>query len=119
LVSGGKQPDKLGVKLLCEGEEVELATGCDSESMVRCNADVSRFVGKRAQLVVFDAAEGQWGHINVDAFEAADKPLPDASQEFSLSKAVVAESYDDIDYREPLRPQFHFSSGRNWVNDPN
>ncbi|WP_442482859.1 glycoside hydrolase family 32 protein [Aeoliella sp. SH292] len=119
LIGGGKQPGKLGVKLLCEGEEVELATGCDSESMVRCNADVSRFVGKRAQLVVFDEAVGQWGHINVDAFEAADKPLPDASQEFSLSKAVLAESYDDIDYREALRPQFHFSSGRNWVNDPN
>lgn len=119
LISGGNQPGKLGVKLRCGGEEVELATGCDSESMVRCNADVSRFLGKRVQLIVFDQAVGQWGHINVDAFEAAEEPLPDAAQEFRLSKTVLAESYDDIDYREPLRPQFHFSSGRNWVNDPN
>ncbi|MGE3642206.1 MAG: glycoside hydrolase family 32 protein, partial [Pirellulales bacterium] len=39
--------------------------------------------------------------------------------EFALSKSVKPQAYDDIDYSEPLRPQFHFSSGRNWINDPN
>ncbi len=119
LVGGGNLPGQLGVKLKCGRDEVELATGCDSESMVRCNADVSKFVGQRAQLVVFDNATGQWGHINVDAFEGAAEPLPDAAQEFALSKNVESASYDDIDYSERLRPQFHFSSGRNWINDPN
>lgn len=119
LISGGRQPGKLGVKLQCDGEEVELATGCDSESLVRANADVRKFIGKRARLIVFDDATGQWGHINVDAFEAADEPLPEPAQEFALSKAVKSRSYDDIDYSERLRPQFHFSSGRNWINDPN
>lgn len=29
------------------------------------------------------------------------------------------ESYKNIDYNQTLRPQFHFSSRRNWINDPN
>ncbi|MCO6047197.1 glycoside hydrolase family 32 protein [Aeoliella sp. ICT_H6.2] len=119
LVSGGRQPGKLGVRLKVGSEEVELATGNDSESLARCNADVSRFQGQRAQLIVFDDSTGQWGHINVDAFVASPTPLPDDAQQFAFSKSVRAESYDDIDYSEPLRPQFHFSSGRNWINDPN
>lgn len=27
--------------------------------------------------------------------------------------------YPDIDYKEKYRPQFHFTSGKNWINDPN
>lgn len=119
LISGGQQPGKLGVKLKCDGKEVELATGCDSETLTRCNADVSDFLGKSAQLIIFDNATGGWGHINVDAFVASTKPLPDHVKEFAYSESVRAEAYDDIDYSEPLRPQFHFSSGRNWINDPN
>jgi len=119
LVGGGRQPGQLGVKLKCGSEEMQLASGCDSESLIRCNADVREFLGKRAQLIVFDNATGPWGHINVDAFEAAAEPLPDTAQDFAISKSVTSQSYDDIDYSEPLRPQFHFSSGRNWINDPN
>lgn len=29
------------------------------------------------------------------------------------------DSYSDIKYDESLRPQFHFSSKKNWINDPN
>ena len=29
------------------------------------------------------------------------------------------DSYSDIKYDELLRPQFHFSSKKNWINDPN
>ena len=29
------------------------------------------------------------------------------------------ETYSDIKYDESLRPQFHFSSKKNWINDPN
>lgn len=119
LISGGKQPGKLGVKLRVGGEDVQLATGNDSESLARCNADVRKFQGKRARLVVFDDATGQWGHINVDAFVAASQPLADDAQQYAFSKSVKTASYDDIDYSEPFRPQFHFTSGRNWLNDPN
>ena len=29
------------------------------------------------------------------------------------------ESYKDVGYHQTLRPQFHFSSLKNWINDPN
>jgi len=45
--------------------------------------------------------------------------LPEDSQALSL----IATSDEPVDksglYREPLRPQFHFSSRRGWLNDPN
>ncbi|WP_197528582.1 glycoside hydrolase family 32 protein [Aeoliella mucimassa] len=119
LISGGKQPGKLGVKLVCGDIERELATGCDSETLRRCNAEVSDLVGRRAKLVIYDNSTGQWGHLNADAFVGSAEPLADESQAFAFSKLVRAELYDDINYSEPLRPQFHFTSGRNWINDPN
>lgn len=119
LIGGGNQPDRLGVKLKCDGKEVLLATGHDSESMARCNADVRQFVGKPAQLIVFDSATGQWGHLNVDAFQASDQPLPDPAQQFAFHSNLRAEAYEAVKYDQPLRPQFHFTSKRNWINDPN
>ena len=29
------------------------------------------------------------------------------------------DSYKDVDYNQSLRPQFHFTSLKNWFNDPN
>jgi len=30
-----------------------------------------------------------------------------------------ADPYPDVDYRQKYRPQFHFTSKKNWLNDPN
>ena len=36
-----------------------------------------------------------------------------------LDSFQTFDSYSDIKYDESLRPQFHFSSKKNWINDPN
>ncbi|HMP04941.1 MAG TPA: glycoside hydrolase family 32 protein [Lacipirellulaceae bacterium] len=73
----------------------------------------------------------------MSAAGVAEPPLPNAalelgSREHAAGNAdlVAGQSspdsrphgpspYDDIDYSEAFRPQFHFTSGRNWINDPN
>ncbi len=85
LIGGGSLPGETGVKLLCAGQQVELASGVDSETMVKQSSDVRRFIGKTAQLVIFDSAIGGWGHINVDAFTATLEAVADTTKEFALS----------------------------------
>ncbi len=118
-VGGGNLPGETGVKLLADGKEFELSSGVDSETMVKMSYDVSALIGKSAQLVVYDRATGGWGHINVDDFVATDVAVPEPSMEFALADGIVAEAYKSTGYDQSLRPQFHFSSKRNWLNDPN
>lgn len=119
LIGGGNRPGEVGVKLVCDGREVDLATGADSETLLPCSYDVSEFHGKRARLVVFDEARGSWGHVNVDSFCAADEPLPDSTGEFALAEGIPSEAGSDCSYDQPLRPQFHFTACQGWLNDPN
>ena len=38
---------------------------------------------------------------------------------FAFTEGFSASAYPGVDYAQPLRPQIHFSSKRNWLNDPN
>src|SRR5215207_3816827 len=33
--------------------------------------------------------------------------------------STAAAQTDSVTYREPFRPQFHFTPAKNWMNDPN
>jgi len=129
-IGAGHLPGAVGVKLIGDGQEVLLATGFDSETMFRISFDAAAFKGKSARLVVFDNAKDGWGHINVDDFMGTDAPTsdplpevakatPPGSQEFRLTPGFSASAYPGVGYDQPLRPQFHFTSRKNWFNDPN
>ncbi|TWU51719.1 glycoside hydrolase family 32 protein [Rubripirellula reticaptiva] len=118
-VGAGHLPGKVGVNLLVDGKVIELATGVDDESMVMHSSDVKAYVGKSAQLQIFDNATGGWGHINADDFRGTEKPSPDTTKEFAFTGDISATAYPDVGYDQPNRPQFHFMSKKNWLNDPN
>lgn len=118
-IGAGNLPGKVGVRLLIDDKATELATGVDSETMVNFNADVREYIGKTVRLQIFDEATGGWGHINVDDFRGTDKPAPDTTNEFAFTGDISASGYPQVGYDQPNRPQFHFMSKKNWINDPN
>ncbi|WP_193212590.1 glycoside hydrolase family 32 protein [Luteolibacter marinus] len=118
-IGGGSLPGQTGVKLLCEGTEYPMGTGFNTESMIPATFDAEALVGKTAQVVIFDQASGGWGHINADDFEASDEPALAGDGGFRLTPGIPAAALPATGYDQPLRPQFHFSSRRNWLNDPN
>ncbi|MCW1887640.1 glycoside hydrolase family 32 protein [Luteolibacter flavescens] len=116
LMGGGNHPATTGVKLVCEGTEYPMATGFDSESMIPVSFDAQALVGKTATLVIFDQATGGWGHINADNFQGSDEPAPSS---FRFMPGIPRADSPAIGYDQQHRPQFHFTSRRNWLNDPN
>lgn len=50
-------------------------------------------------------------------FGQAQKKL--LTQDVFDSKWRTFQSYEDTDYKQKMRPQFHFTSKKNWLNDPN
>lgn len=118
-IGGGNLPGETGVRIVSGTDDVILGTGFDSETMEEVTVDVSRFVGRQARLVVFDNATGGWGHINVDAFFGTDESAGDPRKDFRFTREIERTNYPDTYYNQPLRPQFHFSSKRGWLNDPN
>jgi sucrose-6-phosphate hydrolase SacC (GH32 family) len=118
-IGAGDLPGEVGVRLLVDAKEIELATGGDSETMELHSVDVQKYVGKHARIQIFDRAQGGWGHINVDDFRATDLPAPSMRKEFALLEGISSEGYPSIQYDQAHRPQFHFCSRKNWLNDPN
>lgn len=118
-IGAGCLPGQVGVRLLCADEKIELATGVDSETMELVSVDVKKFAGQRARLQIFDDATGGWGHVNVDDFRGSDQPVADPGAAFAFTGDISPSAYPEVGYDQPNRPQFHFLSKRNWLNDPN
>jgi fructan beta-fructosidase len=106
LVGGGYHPGRACINLVVDGKVVATATGSDDEHLDWYTWDVSAVRGKKGILEIIDNETGQWGHINVDQIIQTDKPPAPPLKPAAL-------------YQETLRPQFHFSSATNWINDPN
>ena len=121
-VGGGSHAGITGVNLLVGDKSIEIATGFNSESMLLISVDVREYIGKTARIEVFDNHKNGWGHINVDDFRGTAKaaPLPDElSPKFAFTGDISSKAYPNVGYDQPNRPQFHFVSKKNWINDPN
>ena len=111
LLGGGMKPGMACINLLVDGQVVRTATGPNdraggTERLEWQTWNVKDLQGKRARIEIVDRATGGWGHINVDQITLSD------------GKQAEEIKADEL-YNESYRPQFHFSSRSNWLNDPN
>ena len=65
-----------------------------------------------------------WVSLPVETFGDAELSLRVADARagdlpFTSLERADAPHQADLEYREPLRPQFHFTARRGWINDPN
>ncbi|MFZ2642507.1 MAG: glycoside hydrolase family 32 protein [Verrucomicrobiia bacterium] len=89
---------------------------------------VSVFVDGKPEVVLdielADAKPDWWAFMEVSAWRGrtvalqADKLPEDSVALTQIEPSDEIKGAENI-YREPLRPQFHFSSKRGWNNDPN
>ena len=98
LIGGGKDPQRLTMTLLVDGQAVRTATGPNdqaggSEALAVEAWEVRDLMGKTARIRVADSATGGWGHLNVDHIVQTDRRPPgiltDARREFSASKRYL------------------------------
>ncbi len=78
LLGGGRDPEKLALRVLVDGKIVGSASGPNdqpggSERLAWNTIDLGAHVGKDARIEIIDQATGGWGHINVDQIELSDK----------------------------------------------
>jgi fructan beta-fructosidase len=114
-IGGGKDVKLVGIELLVAGKRVKATAGQDTEELLWCSWDVSVLRGKKAQLRIYDNADGGWGHILIDQIVLCD----DAKATTRPVGRIEAYRQSGEYYREPYRPQFHFTPEIHWMNDPN
>ncbi len=98
LIGGGKDPEKLALRLLVDGQSVRSATGPNdrpggSELLAPDSWEVGELRGKSAVIQIVDQATGGWGHINVDHLVQTDRKPPgllsDVRREFQIEKRYL------------------------------
>ncbi|QDU76755.1 Levanase precursor [Bremerella volcania] len=125
LIGGGGYEDETCMNLLVDGQVVRTATGPNrkpggSEHLQRVYWDVHDLIGKRGVLQIVDQRTGGWGHVNVDDIHAGNRSLGIPAEELSKGPNLQTfSSYEEVGYDQTYRPQFHFTSLKHWLNDPN
>ena len=83
--------------------------------------------GQQERFFDIELADGDpdwWAFLDIDAWKGrmlkvqVDRLSEDSKALASLAQADTIRGAEDL-YREPLRPQLHFSPRRGWNNDPN
>ena len=98
LIGGGKNPEKLSMHLLVDGQIVRTATGPNdqpggSEHLDWAQWDVNAWFGRLAVIEIIDQATGGWGHLNIDHLIQTDRKLPglvaNPQREFTVSRPYL------------------------------
>lgn len=114
LIGGGQHEGETGLELIVDGKVVRTATGANSGGLRWESWDISDFQGKQGTIRIFDRAQGEWGHINVDQVLLTDKQRTGTGL-WRIDEYRRSREY----YRERFRPAYHFTPELNWMNDPN
>ena len=72
LLGGGNDPDKIGIRLLIDGDAVLTSAGKNSVSRKHEKWNVSEFMGKTAVIEIFDSSADVLGFIIVDHIQFGD-----------------------------------------------
>jgi len=117
LIGGGQLPGQVFAALMIDGKPVRGATGTNNKTLTWANWDVKDLIGKKVKFRILDHAEGQFGHILVDQIVQSDTARGKTQSDLTAAKEWVISTAEL--YNESFRPQFHFSSDKGWLNDPN
>ncbi|MDP6523228.1 MAG: glycoside hydrolase family 32 protein [Kiritimatiellia bacterium] len=88
LVGAGPHKDT-SVRLVVDDKVYYLASGKESETMYAVSANVKKFKGKKAKIVLLDNEAGGWGHINADNFTASEKALAKVIEPIDAAKVKI------------------------------
>lgn len=74
LVAGGRAQQKVGIRLLVDGEAVFESQGERNNNFVWRSWFVEPLLGKTGQIEIYDNGEGGWSNIDVDHIEFSNFP---------------------------------------------